>query len=248
VSGPDTKDHQEVIARQAVLRARIEALFDSLQLDAMVYPTVRQRPVLIGEAQPGSTCQVAAQSGLPAISMPAGFLQDGLPVGIELLGKRFTDVRLVALASSFEAAAPRRRAPTTTPALVAGRAPTPSVKTLTVREGTTVVQARVELDAGRNELRWQARVVQGAPNVAALVFRRRGGRVYTSVATAKVPAQRIVVPDSAVRVVARLLGPDMRTAAGTLTLTHADRSALAAGKFTLAMFTTADRSAEIVVR
>ena len=248
VSGPDTKEHQEVMARQAVLRARIEALFDSLQLDAMVYPTIRQRPVLIGEAQPGSTCQVAAQSGLPAVSMPAGFLHDGLPVGIELLGKRFTDVRLVALASSFEAAAPRRRAPTTTPALVAGRAPRPTVKTLTVTDAGTVVQARVELDAVRNELRWQARVVAGAPNVSALVFRRRGGRVFTSVATATVPAQRVVVPDSAQRVVARLLGPEMRTASGTLTLTHADRSALAAGTFTLALYTAKNRQTEITVR
>mgnify|MGYP002654222482 CR=1 FL=1 len=248
VSGPDTPDHQDVLARQAVLRARIEAIFDSLQLDAMVYPTIRQRPVLIGEAQPGSTCQVAAQSGLPAISMPAGFLQDGLPVGIELLGRRFTDVRLVALASSYEAAAPRRRAPTTTPALVAGRAPRPTVKTLTVTDAGTVVQARVELDAVRNELRWQARVVAGAPNVSALVFRRRGGRVFTSVATAKVPAQRIVVPDSAQRVVARLLGPEMRTASGTLTLTYADRSALAAGTFTLALYTARNRQTEIAVR
>ena len=46
-----------------------------------------------------TTCQLSATSGLPAISMPAGFTVDGLPIGLELLGGAFAeadaaDVRL----------------------------------------------------------------------------------------------------------------------------------------------------------
>ena len=37
----------------------------------------------IGEAQGGTNCQFSAHSGLPALGVPAGFSDDGLPVGID---------------------------------------------------------------------------------------------------------------------------------------------------------------------
>ena len=50
------------------------------KLDVLVYPTLRRKPTLIGEAQIGTTCQLSASTGFPAISMPAGFTVDGLPM------------------------------------------------------------------------------------------------------------------------------------------------------------------------
>ena len=41
VSGPDTEDHRKALAKQAILRAQLEQLIDSLQLDALAYPTMR---------------------------------------------------------------------------------------------------------------------------------------------------------------------------------------------------------------
>ncbi|WP_396221449.1 amidase family protein, partial [Gemmatimonas sp.] len=102
VLNADNEQHRTVLARQTALRARMERILDSLQLDAIAYPTVRQKPTLVGEVQNGGTCNLGAQSGLPSISVPAGFAGDGLPVGIELLGKGFTDTRLVAMAYAFE--------------------------------------------------------------------------------------------------------------------------------------------------
>jgi amidase len=43
--------------------------------------------------------------------MPAEFTDDGLPVGFELLGAPFSDRRLVAFASAYEAATDLRRCP-----------------------------------------------------------------------------------------------------------------------------------------
>jgi aspartyl-tRNA(Asn)/glutamyl-tRNA(Gln) amidotransferase subunit A len=43
-------------------------------------------------------------AGLPAISTPAGFSPDGLPIGLQLTGPAFSEARLVALAAAFEAA------------------------------------------------------------------------------------------------------------------------------------------------
>ena len=56
-------------------------------------------------------CELAAHTGLPAVVVPAGFTDDGLPVGVELLGRAFAEPRLFELASGFEASTDHRRPP-----------------------------------------------------------------------------------------------------------------------------------------
>ena len=244
VSGPDTEDHRIVLARQAVLRTRIEQLLDSLQLDALAYPTMRQKPVLIGENQPGATCGAAAQSGLPAISMQAGLSIDGLPIGIELLGKRFSDARLVSLAYAFEQAGARRRAPTTTPALVGGVAPLAHTTLVTATASGVSAATSITVDPVRNELRWSA-IVRGP--VSALVLRRKGAAIAVGNPLNGKPATRIALPDSAVRIVARLLGPGMARASGMIPLSYADRVAFEAGRLSVMLMTSSGAVVEKTV-
>ncbi|MFQ5830709.1 MAG: amidase family protein, partial [Candidatus Methylomirabilia bacterium] len=45
-------------------------------------------------------------TGQPAASIPAGFTSDGLPVGLQIVGKRFADRTVLAASSAFERARP----------------------------------------------------------------------------------------------------------------------------------------------
>ena len=118
VESLDTDEYREAIARRDETRQAVVALMDEHELDALVYPTIRQTAMRIGTRQTGSNCRLSAQSGLPAITVPAGFAKDGMPVGVELLGRAFAEPRLIALAYAYEKATHHRRPPVTTPSLV----------------------------------------------------------------------------------------------------------------------------------
>jgi Asp-tRNA(Asn)/Glu-tRNA(Gln) amidotransferase A subunit family amidase len=81
----------------------------------LAYPTLRRKPAVIGQAQAGSNCQLSASTGLPAISIPAGFTTDGLPVGLELLGRPFGEPSLLKIAYAYERVMQPRKMPPTTP-------------------------------------------------------------------------------------------------------------------------------------
>ena len=244
VSAPDSPWHETLLARQRALRARVDRLLDSLQLDALAYPTMRQKPVFTGEVQGGGTCNLSAQSGLPAIALPAGLGGDGLPIGLELLGPAFSDAALVGYAYALEQARPRRVAPSTTPALVAGRAPAARARTVVVKDRGVTATVVLTEDPVRHELRWRATITGGGAAgspIAALVLRRKGGgapitgAVSGASATGTVTA-RIDVPASAVRVETRLLGPGRRSGAGRVPLSYALRTAMARGDVTVDLY------------
>jgi Asp-tRNA(Asn)/Glu-tRNA(Gln) amidotransferase A subunit family amidase len=211
--------YRAAFARRALLQQRIESVLDSLHLDALAYPTLRQRPALIGDAQLGGNCQLASATGFPALSAPAGFLADGTPVGIELLGRRFTDAHLVAMAYAFEQAGPRRRAPETTPPLGEMRAGHSGATHVAVRAGRGTASGTFTFDAAASTLRWSVRA-EGirADDVTALVLRRIDG-------TGPGP------------VVQRMGGPGVRATSGVLHLRREDRLALLNGRLALSLVT-----------
>ncbi|MCG8448704.1 MAG: hypothetical protein MI725_03865, partial [Pirellulales bacterium] len=83
----------------------------------LVYPSVRQKAVRIGEEQQGNNCFLSGHARFPAITVPAGFTEDGLPVGIEFLAREWQEPLLIQLAYAYEQLTRHRRLPPTTPAL-----------------------------------------------------------------------------------------------------------------------------------
>jgi len=219
----DSEGHRRALAKQAVLRKRFDTLLDSLKLDALVFPTVRQKPARIGDAQLGSTCQLSAHSGLPALNMPAGFTVDGLPIGMELLGRAFTDARLVAIGYAFEQTGSRRRAPHSAPPLVNGRAPTLIAITTTAVGSGAAARASFSFDEIDGTLAWSVTLSGAKVNAVQAVVLRRAGALTSGAGSDQ-------------RVIARLLGPDMQAARGTVTLSRLERQALMRGALTLALY------------
>src|SRR5262249_28589240 len=78
------------LKRSTLRHARLKAMADN-HVDALAYPTIRRKANLIGETQLGTNCLLSSNSGLPAIVIPAGFTADGLPVGVELLGRAWSE-------------------------------------------------------------------------------------------------------------------------------------------------------------
>jgi Asp-tRNA(Asn)/Glu-tRNA(Gln) amidotransferase A subunit family amidase len=98
------------------------------QLDVIVYATYDAAPTPIAAdvlTNPrtadaygrGDNRGLSPQIGFPALTVPMGFTSDALPVGLEFLGRPFSEARLLGLGFAFEQATRHRRPPSTTPAL-----------------------------------------------------------------------------------------------------------------------------------
>ena len=88
--------------------------------DLLVLPTVAVQPFPVEQRYPtelnGKPLENYTQwffltyaisvTGLPAISVPAGFTRDGLPVGIQIVGRRRQEAAVLRAAAAFESAAP----------------------------------------------------------------------------------------------------------------------------------------------
>src|SRR5579862_295610 len=109
---------------QAELQARMRPLVAFLErYDALITPALAQRPLALGAldsaaAEPLRTFRASGyftpftpifnMCGLPALSLPLFDGDDGLPLGVQLVGGPAGEGPLLALAAAFEGAAPPR--------------------------------------------------------------------------------------------------------------------------------------------
>jgi aspartyl-tRNA(Asn)/glutamyl-tRNA(Gln) amidotransferase subunit A len=81
------------------------------KLDAIITPTQPDTAFKIGEQSDDPLKMYledlyvapASLAGLPAISVPCGFVE-GLPVGLQIIGKRFDEAKILQIANNFEKA------------------------------------------------------------------------------------------------------------------------------------------------
>ncbi|NYT38829.1 amidase [Allopusillimonas soli] len=122
---PDTTSYRHAREKKREISLLVQKVMDEHKLSAVLYPVLRGKPSVIGEVQPGENSQLSPSTGLPAISLPAGFTRDGVPVGLELLGRPYSEQTLLNFALDWELSGNRRVPPIYAPDLVNGKAPPP---------------------------------------------------------------------------------------------------------------------------
>lgn len=111
-----------------LVRGKLIDTLDSLDLDSFVFPTLNTfaRPLLgttdpTFESFPGSPparpVELASATGLPDITVPAGFGSTNLPVTLSFTGRPYDEETLLKLAYSFEQATLVRQPPSLFPTL-----------------------------------------------------------------------------------------------------------------------------------
>ncbi len=128
--GKTTNDpgYLEVIQKRERLRQSVLKVMADESLDAIVYATFEHQTTLIAsdaETNPspadeygrGDNRGLSPAIGFPALTVPAGFTTDELPIGLEFLGRPFTEEMLLGFGYAYEQATHHRRPPPTTPPL-----------------------------------------------------------------------------------------------------------------------------------
>lgn len=119
----DSAEYKERLIKRMQLQTRIMKIMADNSLDALLYPHQKRLVVPIGETQVERNGVLGSVTGFPSIVIPAGFSQptttapEGVPIGIELLGRPWSEQVLIEISYAFEQVTRLRRPPASTPAL-----------------------------------------------------------------------------------------------------------------------------------
>jgi Asp-tRNA(Asn)/Glu-tRNA(Gln) amidotransferase A subunit family amidase len=121
-------DYGAVLQYREAQRVALLQVMADLQLDALIYATYDAPPAVIpadaltnaravdGYGR-GDNRGLSPSLGWPALTVPMGFSPEGLPAGLEFLGRPWSEGKLLGFAYAYEQATHHRRPPTTVPAL-----------------------------------------------------------------------------------------------------------------------------------
>jgi aspartyl-tRNA(Asn)/glutamyl-tRNA(Gln) amidotransferase subunit A len=117
VKGVSGQDYARVMLRRSAIFDKIQRLFATY--DALLCPTVAVPPFEVGIEGP---TQIAGRpvdrrtwiamtplfnlTGQPAATVPCGFSNEGLPIGLQIVGRRFDEATVLRASAGFEAIRP----------------------------------------------------------------------------------------------------------------------------------------------
>ena len=112
LSSPEYRDALDLCRRMAVTEG-LERAFQGLNLDLLCYPSngpAWKIDHINGDRYTGGNSSIAAVSGYPSLSLPAGYLQ-GMPIGLTFTGRPWQDRQVLECGYSFERATELRVPP-----------------------------------------------------------------------------------------------------------------------------------------
>ena len=117
----------QLLLSKEALRQEVFGRMADQRLDAVAYATFDYPPLRIAAdaltrrdvelTGLGNNRRLSPVIGFPAITVPAGFTSESLPVGLELMARPFAEHLLLRLAYAYEQGTHHRKPPSSTPAL-----------------------------------------------------------------------------------------------------------------------------------
>jgi amidase len=128
--GKSTEDagYRQVVLAAENTRQMVLTLMADNKLDVLVYATFDHQPPRIASdvmtksvvddvTGPGNNRRLSPALGFPALTVPAGFTTDGLPVGLEFMGRPYAEAAMFKFAYAYEQKTHHRKPPASTPGL-----------------------------------------------------------------------------------------------------------------------------------
>jgi Asp-tRNA(Asn)/Glu-tRNA(Gln) amidotransferase A subunit family amidase len=107
----------EALRLREELRLEILNIMAANDLDGLIYATFDAPPPPLPASAGSSNRNLASYLGLPAIAIPGGLNAEGLPIGIEIVGRQWGETTLLHAAYGYERSANHRVLPPTAPPL-----------------------------------------------------------------------------------------------------------------------------------
>ena len=113
-------DHETVRGRRDEQRYRdaFGAAMNAAGVEALAFPVWTFLPVLLGDrgqSPQGGLTFVGSALQWPVIVVPIGFVGEQLPIGMQLLGRPWSEAELIRFAYAYEQATAHRRPPPSVP-------------------------------------------------------------------------------------------------------------------------------------
>ncbi|WP_204139133.1 amidase family protein [Halomicronema sp. CCY15110] len=110
------------------IRATLLDVMAAADIDALIYPTMAcpASPIYTVESDPTYVCEagdpysagyLANIAGFPDITLPMGFTEAGLPIGLSFMAEAYSEPKLLGFAYAYEQASQLSQPPQTTPPL-----------------------------------------------------------------------------------------------------------------------------------
>jgi amidase len=118
-----TPEYNKRLVERSKLQTQVMKLIADYQLDALVYPHQKQLVCKVGGSQNERNGVLGSVTGFPSICVQSGFSTPsktapiGVPIGMEILGRPFSEATLIEIAYSFEQATHHRKPPLSAPPL-----------------------------------------------------------------------------------------------------------------------------------
>lgn len=120
VTLPPEQDPETVQGRrdEQMYRETIGAAMDAAGVDALVFPVWTHPPAINGDrgqSPRGPLTHIGSATQWPVVVVPMGFVGEDLPIGFQILGRPWSEGRLIGFAYAYEQRTRHRRPPRSAP-------------------------------------------------------------------------------------------------------------------------------------